>query len=284
MFTLDFLVSDSADLGAAGGRLARAQAELLCEARGPGGRRARGAPAARARPPRRGTRAISPTSQSVLPTRTFRRSPRRRRAGARPSRPPSARPSGRVPDARGRRRVQLRGVEALARLEPSCARQLRGARAVEPVAARRVAVDVPGVDVPVREPPLDPVRLDRRASSTSCRLRLQVLDLDEPVRVDRLRQRRDEAFLGAGLRRRGLCAGRTAPNVSSSLRAHAVERRAASRPRSSARRTRARAGSRAPRAASAAAAGGTCRRRAPCRRAPRRRAARRRRRSSRRRS
>ena len=56
--------------------------------------------------------------------------------------------------------LQLGRVEAVARREPA-AQRLGVARAVEPVAARRVAVDVPRVDVPVRQSPLDRVRLDR---------------------------------------------------------------------------------------------------------------------------
>ena len=159
---------------------------------------------------------------------------------------------------------------------------LRVAHAVEPVRARLVALGVPRVDVPVGEPPLDRVRLDRPRDDLLL-LGLQVLDLDELVPVDRLRQLVDETLFLADVRRGCLRRARTRRT---SPRASRARGRAASarRRRSSARRTRAPGGSPAPRAASAAAAGGTCRRRAPCRRAPRRRAARRRRRSSRRRS
>ncbi len=66
--------------------------------------------------------------------------------------------------------------------------------AVEPVAARGVAVDVPGVDVPVREPPLDRVWLDGPGRHLG-RLGLQVLELDELVLRDRAGERGDEILL-----------------------------------------------------------------------------------------
>ena len=73
------------------------------------------------------------------------------------------------------------------------------------------------------ETPLDRVRLDD-ARHHLLHFRLQVLDLDEPVRVDRLRQLVDETFLLSDVRRRGLRELERAERLLE-LRAHAVERR-----------------------------------------------------------
>ena len=165
----------------------------------------------------------------------------------------------------------------------AAAQQLRVPRAVEPVAARRVAVDVPRVDVPVGEPALDRVRLDRArrrprstpASGTRARRACgpSIARVSVATRSSSAPDVR-RGRLGQVERAEGLL----------ELRADAVERRVRAggdhradelerqpdRARLERRQARRRAG--------------TCRRRAPCRRAPRRRAARRRRRSSRRRS
>ena len=161
-------------------------------------------------------------------------------------------------------------------------RMRRGAHAVEPEAADVLARAIPRVHVPVRQLPLEPVRLDR-VGDDGFLAHLDVLDVDESPALDALAERADQPLLDAVGRRLGrleIELRRTSPRASGAP----CRAGGAPRPRSSGPRTRARGGSRVPRAASAAAASGTCRRRAPCRRGPCRRAAPRRPRSSRRRS
>ena len=210
---------------------------------------------------------ISPTSQSALPTDLLERLAVRERSRAAldsPRRDLRAEEDARRPRRRsacsGSRsgrgsKVSSRQLDACAcgragssaarpACGPSCGRTTRGARA-RGRAARSCA------------------RSDRS-------LGVQVLDLDDAV----LRRSPPRACGRSppprcrprARRPRAARTGRTSP------RACGARGRAACAPRrrSSGRRTRARAGSPAPRAASGAAAGGTCRRRAPSRRGPRR--------------
>ena len=75
----------------------------------------------------------------------------------------------------------------------------------------------------MRESALDRVRLDR-ARDDLLLLGLQILELDEPVIVDRARQRVDEPLLCADVRRRRLREVERTERLLE-LRAHAVERR-----------------------------------------------------------
>ena len=73
----------------------------------------------------------------------------------------------------------------------------------------------------MRQPALDRVRLDR-ARDDLLLLGLQILELDEPVVVDRPRERVDEPLLLADVRRRGLREVERTERLLE-LRAHAVE-------------------------------------------------------------
>ena len=119
----------------------------------------------------------SPTSQSTLPKRSSSsaapsvsgRAPRSTRQRAASGREPDARRA----HARTRASKLRRGLEALVE-------QPRAPHPVEAEAARRVAVAIPGVDVPVREVALDAVRLDDARGGVVL-VRAQVLDLDEAL-------------------------------------------------------------------------------------------------------
>src|SRR5207237_623929 len=113
-------------------------------------------------------------------------------------------------------------VEPLARLE-RLPQHLRLAHPVEAVAPRRVAVDVPRVHEPVRQTALDRVRLDRSRLDLH-RVRLQVLELDEAMLIDRARELRNQVFLLADVRRRRLRERERAEGLLE-LRAHPVEGR-----------------------------------------------------------
>src|SRR5206468_10967122 len=101
----------------------------------------------------------------------------------------------RVPDARSARVAELVRVEALARLEvPSL--DPGAAHPVEPERTLGVARAVPRVDVPVRKPALERVRLDEVGRDLLLAL-LQVVDLDEAPLVRAVAERGDEVLLGA---------------------------------------------------------------------------------------
>ena len=76
--------------------------------------------------------------------------------------------------------------------------------------------------VPVRQPALDLVRLDR-ARLDLARVGLQVLELDELVLGDRARERGDQILLGTAVGSRRLCERECAEGLLE-LRADAVER------------------------------------------------------------
>src|SRR5207244_7366438 len=88
---------------------------------------------------------------------------------------------------------ELMRLEAGAWLEPLVA-QLRVPHPVETECALAVARAVPRVDVPVRKLALEVVRLDEPLRPRLLAL-LLVLDLDEVVVVDRVRERRDQLLL-----------------------------------------------------------------------------------------
>src|SRR5262249_56346233 len=123
---------------------------------------------------------------------------------------------------RHRRRSELGPIEAVPGRE-RLAQHLRRPHPVEPVRARLVALDVPRVDVPERNTPLDRVRLDCPGHDLLL-LRLQVLDLDETMPLDRGRQLLDEPLLLTNVRRRSLRELEGTEGLLE-LRAHPVERR-----------------------------------------------------------
>src|SRR5688572_23664196 len=101
----------------------------------------------------------------------------------------------RVVDARYTGVAQPVGLEALAGLE-LLRPHGRGAHPVEPEASDVLARAIPRVYVPVRQLPLEPVRLDRMRDDRLL-TDLDVLDVHEPPALDALAEGADEAFLDA---------------------------------------------------------------------------------------
>ena len=190
-----------------------------------GARPGRAARPARARPPRRGSESdLADEPLGAADRLLGERGAVDERPGALLDLP--ARDRRRVPDARGASRRGARdGLEALARLEASraaaCAVRIRSRR----YAARRVAVDVPRVHVPVRQPALDRRTARRprhdlvlaRASGTRSR-RAACSSIASG-------ERRDQVLLGRRPAAPGSAARSNCAERLLELRADAVERR-----------------------------------------------------------
>src|SRR5204862_739594 len=101
----------------------------------------------------------------------------------------------RVPDARGTGVAELVRVEALAGFEVR-ALDPGAAHAVEPERALGVPRPVPRVHVPVRQPPLERVRLDEVRRDLLLAL-FQVVDLDEAPLPETVGPPADEVLLGS---------------------------------------------------------------------------------------
>src|SRR5204862_6444053 len=108
---------------------------------------------------------------------------------------------GRVPDLHRAGVAQPARLEAGPRLE-LLVLEARAAHPIQPEGALRLARPIPRVDVPVREPALDRVRLDQVLGGRFLAL-LQVVELDQPAVADALGERGDEILLSLAAVRLG---------------------------------------------------------------------------------